>query len=80
MGSGCDPVRLAQRCLEAAVPPAEHWKFPRIPRHRYYRYGDCVFVYGWDRGQFGRLVCITIFGPFRPDGSWWQDEVLKRIN
>jgi len=79
MGTGTDPYIIANRAWDKKERPLTHWKFPKIPKHLYYKYGNCVFVFVPTRRGTGH-TCTTIFGPFRPDGTWWEDDVLRRVN
>lgn len=77
LGTGIDPEILIKRCWDKKLRYPPHWKFPRKQSCVYLRYGECVLVFG--RSMDGKRVqCVTVFGPFRPDGTWWEDDIFKR--
>lgn len=78
IGSGIEPEELVMRAWNSKRPVPRHWYFPRMRGCVYFRYGDIVFVFGssWDGT---RINCVTVFGPFQPDGSWWEPNIFKRF-
>lgn len=81
LGTGTNTEIIARRCWDEARQCPGNWYFPHRGRREqstYYRYGDCVFVFKDHKD--GNVYLITIFGPYRPDGSWWKDGVWVRTD
>jgi hypothetical protein len=81
LGTGTNPQIIAQRAWEQKGQCPKHWDFPRFGGDRrsiFYVYGECVFVFKRDRD--GSVHVITIFGPYKPNGTWWKDGAWERTD
>lgn len=77
MGTGTDPGIIAERAWKKKLRWPPYWHFPRYPGNRYYMYGDCIFVF---RVHDDVAHCITIFGPWKPNNTWWKNGAWQRTD
>ena len=68
LGTGCNPLEIAHRCFRRAEPVPAEWQVPQKGIFKYYKYGDCVFIFG--RGRGGDDVLVTVAGPFGNGRHW----------
>lgn len=80
LGTGTNTQIIAGRAWDQKKPVPKHWYFPHGSREKnvYYSYGECIFVFNDHKD--GNAYLITIFGPYRPDGSWWKDGAWVRTD